>query len=251
MLKIDNTAVRRSQIARLKDLRAQRDQPAVDAALDALTECARSGEGNLLDLSIKAARLKASVGEISFALEKIYGRFQPTPQLATGVYAKQVGETMGAIKRVRALVETFVKAEGRRPRILVAKLGQDGHDRGQQVVASAFADIGFDVDVGPLFQTPEEAAREAVDNDVHVLGVSSLAGGHRPHWCRKSSGRTRGAGATNVLVIAGGVIPPQDYDELCAKEDTGRDLRTATPVISDSAAKILDVLLARITVKAA
>ena len=135
-------------------------------------------EGNLLDLSIRAARLKASVGEISSALEKVYGRFQPTPQLATGVYAKQVGETKDVIRQVRAKVEAFVQAEGRRPRILIAKLGQDGHDRGQQVVASGFADIGFDVDVGPLFQTPAEAAAEAVDNDVHVIGVSSLAGGH-------------------------------------------------------------------------
>jgi methylmalonyl-CoA mutase len=213
-----------------------------------LTECARSGAGNLLDLSIKAARLKASVGEISFALEKIYGRFQPTPQLATGVYAKQVGETMGSIKRVRALVEAFVKAEGRRPRILVAKLGQDGHDRGQQVVASAFADIGFDVDVGPLFQTPEEAAREAVDNDVHVLGVSSLAGGHLTLVPQVKQALVD-LGRPDVLVIAGGVIPPQDYDELYAK---GTDaIFGPGTVISDSAAKILDVLLARITVKAA
>ncbi len=248
VLKIDNTAVRESQIKRLKELRAQRDQSAVDAALDALTECARSGQGNLLDLSIKAARLKASVGEISFALEKIYGRFEPTPQLASGVYAKQLGETMGAIMKVRALVETFVKAEGRRPRILVAKLGQDGHDRGQQVVASAFADIGFDVDVGPLFQTPEEAAQEAVDNDVHVLGVSSLAGGHLtlvPQVKQALVERGRG----DVLVIAGGVIPPQDYEELYAK---GTDaIFGPGTVISDSATKILDVLLARITPKAA
>ena len=167
----------------------------MDAALDALTECARTGEGNLLDLSIKAARLKATVGEISSALEKVYGRFQPTPQLATGVYAKQVGETTGAIKQVRAKVEAFVKVEGRRPRILIAKLGQDGHDRGQQVVASAFADIGFDVDVGPLFQTPEEAAQEAVDNDVHVVGVSSLAGGHLTlvPQLKRGAGGTAGA----------------------------------------------------------
>src|SRR5208282_2506490 len=178
VLKIDNTAVRESQIKRLKELRALRDQQAVDAALGALTECASTGQGNLLDLSVKAVRLKATVGEISLALEKVFGRYQQTPQLSTGVYAKQVGETASAIKQVRDKVEAFVKLEGRRPRILVAKLGQDGHDRGQQVVASAFADIGFDVDVGPMFQTPEEAAREAADNDVHVIGVSTLAGGH-------------------------------------------------------------------------
>ena len=215
MLKIDNTAVREAQINRLKALREQRDGSAVDAALDALTECARTGQGNLLDLSIKAARLKASVGEISSALEKVYGRFQPTPQLATGVYAKQVGETMDVIKQVRAKVEAFVQSEGRRPRILIAKLGQDGHDRGQQVVASGFADIGFDVDVGPLFQTPEEAAAEAVDNDVHVIGISSLAGGHLtlvPQLKRALVER----GRDDILVIAGGVIPPQDYSELYA-----------------------------------
>jgi methylmalonyl-CoA mutase len=248
VLKIDNTAVRESQIKRLQDLRAQRNQVDVDAALDALTECARGGEGNLLDLSIKAARLKATVGEISFALEKVYGRFQPTPQLAVGVYAKQVGDTMTAIKRARDRVEAFVKAEGRRPRILIAKLGQDGHDRGQQVVASAFADIGFDVDVGPLFQTPEEAAQEAADNDVHVVGASSLAAGHLtliPQLKRALVG----LGRDDILVIAGGVIPPQDYDELYAY---GTDaIFGPGTVISDSAIKILDVLLGRIAGKAA
>jgi methylmalonyl-CoA mutase len=242
VLKIDNTAVREAQIKRLKALREQRDSSAVDAALDALTACAHTGQGNLLDLSIKAARLKASVGEISSALEKVYGRFQPTPQLATGVYAKQVGETVDAIKRVRAKVEAFTQSEGRRPRILIAKLGQDGHDRGQQVVASGFADLGFDVDVGPLFQTPAEAATEAVDNDVHVIGISSLAGGHLtlvPQLKRALVER----GRDDILVIAGGVIPPQDYDELY----TGGTDAIFGPgtVISDSASKILDVLLAR------
>jgi methylmalonyl-CoA mutase len=248
VLKIDNTAVRESQIRRLRDLRAQRDQGEVDTALDALTECARTGAGNLLDLSIKAARLKASVGEISFALEKVYGRFQPTPQLATGVYARQMGETMSAIVKVREKVEAFVKSEGRRPRILIAKLGQDGHDRGQQVVASAFADIGFDVDVGPLFQTPEEAAQEAVDNDVHAVGASSLAAGHLtlvPQLKQALLDR----GRNDILVIAGGVIPPQDYDELYAK---GIDaIFGPGTVISNSAARILDVLLDRVTPKAA
>jgi methylmalonyl-CoA mutase len=248
VLKIDNTAVRESQIKRLKELRAQRDQAAVDAALDALTECARAGEGNLLDLSIKAAHLKATVGEISFALEKVYGRFQPKQQLATGVYARQVGETMDPIKRVRAKAEAFVKSEGRRPRILIAKLGQDGHDRGQQVVASAFADLGFDVDLGPLFQTPEETAQEAADNDVHVVGISSLAGGHLtlvPQLKRALVERGRG----DILVIAGGVIPPQDYDELYAN---GTDaIFGPGTVISDATVKILDVLLGRMTGKAA
>jgi methylmalonyl-CoA mutase len=244
VLKIDNTAVRESQIKRLKDLRAQRDQAAVDDALHALTECASSGNGNLLDLSIKAARLKATVGEISFALEKVYGRFQPTPQLSTGVYAKQMGETVISIKRVREKVEAFVKSEGRRPRILIAKLGQDGHDRGQQVVASAFADIGFDVDVGPLFQTPEEAAQEAVDNDVHVVGASSLAAGHLTLIPQLKQSLVA-LGRRDILVIAGGVIPPQDYAELYAK---GTDaIFGPGTVISEAALKILDALLKRIS----
>jgi methylmalonyl-CoA mutase len=248
VLKIDNTAVLASQIKRLKELRLQRDQAAVNAALDALTECARTETGNLLDLSIKAARVKATVGEISSALEKIYGRFQPTSHLTTGVYAKQMGETMDSIKRVRAKVEAFVRSEGRRPRILVAKLGQDGHDRGQQVVASGFADIGFDVDVGPLFQTPEEAAQEATDNDVHVVGISSLAGGHLtllPQLKRALVARGRG----DILVVAGGVIPLVDYAELYA---SGTDaIFGPGTVISDSASKILDALLARVPAKAA
>jgi methylmalonyl-CoA mutase len=248
VLKIDNTAVLTSQIKRLKELRAQRDQESVDAALDALTECARTENGNLLDLSIKAARLKATVGEISSALEKVYGRFQPASQLATGVYAKQVGETTSAIKQVRAKVEAFVKVAGRRPRILIAKLGQDGHDRGQQVVASAFADIGFDVDVGPLFQTPEEAAQEAVDNDVHAIGGSSLAGGHVTLVPQLKQALVK-LGRGDILVIVGGVIPPQDYAELYAK---GTDaIFGPGTVISDAAAKILDALLAQITGKAA
>jgi methylmalonyl-CoA mutase len=242
VLKIDNTAVRESQINRLKELRAQRDQQAVDAALSALTECAGAGQGNLLDLSIKAVRLKASVGEISLALEKVFGRYHQTPQLSTGVYAKQVGESAGAIKQVRDRVATFVRLEGRRPRILVAKLGQDGHDRGQQVVASAFADLGFDVDVGPMFQTPDEAAREAADNDVHVIGVSTLAGGHLTLAPQLKQALVK-LGRDDILVIAGGVIPPQDYDELYAN---GIDaIFGPGTVISSSAAKILDALLQR------
>lgn len=248
ILKIDNKAVLSAQIGRLKELRAQRDQAAVDAALDALTECAKTKQGNLLDLSIKAARLKATVGEISAALEKVYGRFQSTAHLSTGIYAKQVGEKMDMIKRVRSKVETFVKAEGRRPRILIAKLGQDGHDRGQQVVASAFADIGFDVDLGPLFQTPEEAAQEAVDNDVHVVGISSLAGAHLtlvPELEQALIARKRG----DIMVIVGGVIPLQDYAELYAKGTTA--IFGPGTIITNAADKILDDLLARHTSKAA
>ena len=242
VLRIDNTAVRESQIKRLKELRASRDEGAVKAALDALTRCAQSKDGNLLDLSIKAARLKATVGEISFALEKVFGRFQPKPEMVTGVYEHQVGETQNAVKEVQSKVEAFLKREGRRPRILIAKLGQDGHDRGQQVVASGFADLGFDVDVGPLFQTPEEAAQEAVDNDVNVVGASSLAAGHLtliPALRKALAAR----GRDDILIVAGGVIPPQDYNELHA--DGVAAIFGPGSVISESAAKILDVLADR------
>jgi len=247
VLKIDNTAVRESQIKRLNDLRASRDQSAVEEALAALTKCAQSGEGNLLDLSIKAARAKATVGEMSFALEKVFGRFQPEPHMTTGVYAVQLGETDSAIRKVRAKVDAFIRQEGRRPRILIAKLGQDGHDRGQQVVASAFADLGFDVDLGPLFQTPEEAAQEAVDNDVHVVGASTLAAGHLtllPALRKALAERGRG----DILIIAGGVIPPQDYDELY--KDGVAAIFGPGSIISDAANKVLD-LLAQRTAKAA
>ncbi|CAH2600773.1 methylmalonyl-CoA mutase [Rhodovastum atsumiense] len=239
VLKIDNTAVREAQIRRLQELRASRDQNAVTAALEALTASARSGEGNLLALSIEAARLKASVGEISDALEKVYGRFQPQPQLATGVYARQMGEGITIVQRIRERVDAFLEAEGRRPRILVAKLGQDGHDRGQQVVASAFADLGFDVDIGPLFQTPEEAAQAAVDNDVHIVGASSLAAGHLTLIPALKRALVA-LGAPHILVVAGGVIPPQDYDEL---RRNGIDaIFGPGSVIADSAGALLDML---------
>ena len=239
VLKIDNTAVRESQIKRLQELRASRDERAVTAALDALTQCAQSSDGNLLDLSIKAARVKATVGEISSALEKVFGRYQPQPEMVTGIYVGQVGKTESAIQKVQSKVEAFLKREGRRPRILIAKLGQDGHDRGQQAVASGFADLGFDVDVGPLFQTPEEAAQEAVDNDVDVVGASSLAAGHLtliPALKKALAER----GRDDIVVVAGGVIPPQDYDQLYA--DGVAAVFGPGTVISESAAKILDVL---------
>ena len=239
VLKIDNTEVRASQIRRLQELRASRDPEAVKGALAALTKAAETGEGNLLDLSIKAARLKASVGEISDALEVVFGRYQATPSLATGVYARDFGESRSGIMDVRAKVEAFAKEEGRQPRILIAKLGQDGHDRGQQVVASAFADLGFDVDVGPLFQTPEEAAQAAVDNDVHVVGASSLAAGHLQliPALRKALDER---GREDILIVVGGVIPPQDYDELYA--DGAAAVFGPGSVISDSASKVLDLL---------
>jgi methylmalonyl-CoA mutase len=242
ILKIDNTAVREAQVERLRTLRAQRDTASVQAALQALTQSARTGRGNLLDLSIRAARAMATVGEISDALEAHYGRFQPAPHLAGGAYAEQDGPVPTVIRQVRARSEAFALAHGRKPRILIAKLGQDGHNRGQHVVASAFADIGFDVDVGPLFQTPGEAATEAVENDVHVLGVSSLAGGHAtllPQLMQALAER----GRNDILVVAGGVVPPADYPALyacgvCAIFGPGT-------VIAEAAATILDTLLTR------
>src|SRR5690606_12367601 len=174
LLKVDNSQGRAAQTARLKKLRAERDERRVQQALDALTRAAETGEGNLLELSVEAARAHATVGEISYALEKVFGRYQATSHSVQGVYERELGEERENVDRVRDRVEAFARREGRRPRILVAKMGQDGHDRGQKVIASALADLGFDVDIGPLFQTPEETARQAVENDVHVVGVSSL-----------------------------------------------------------------------------
>ena len=206
---IDNTKVREQQIARLKRLRETRARPRLEAALAALTEAARSGQGNLLERAIEASRARATVGEISDALEQIFTRHRATIRSVSGVYGAlyEGDEGYGRIQRE---VEAFARAEGRRPRMLVVKLGQDGHDRGAKVIATAFADIGFDVDVGPLFQTPEEAARQAVENDVHVVGVSSQAAGHRtlvPALIKA----LKDEGADDILVVCGGVIPPQDY----------------------------------------
>ncbi len=214
VLDIDNTAVRAQQIARLKDIRAARDGKACDAALQALTQAARDNTGNLFDLAIQATRARATVGEISDALEKVYSRHRATIRSIAGVYgAAYDGD--GGFAKIQADVDAFAEEAGRRPRMLVVKLGQDGHDRGAKVIATAFADIGFDVDIGPLFQTPEEAARQAVENDVHVIGVSSQAAGHKtlvPHL----TGELKKAGAGDIVIVCGGVIPPQDYDFLLA-----------------------------------
>jgi methylmalonyl-CoA mutase len=212
VLKVDNRAVREAQIACLKRLRESRDNTRVQACLNALTEAARTETGNLLELAIDAARAQATVGEISRALEEAYGRYQAPVKAVRGVYlaaAGPVGKTWDA----RALVKQFERAEGRRPRILVAKMGQDGHDRGQKVIATAFADLGFDVDIGPLFQTPAETARQAVENDVHVVGVSSLAAGHLTlvPTLREELARL---GREDIMIVVGGVVPPQDYDAL-------------------------------------
>jgi methylmalonyl-CoA mutase len=211
ILDIDNDAVRESQVVRLKRIRETRDDAACRAALEALTEGAR-GDGNLLALAVEAARARASVGEISDAMEAVFGRHRAEVKTLSGVYgaAYEGDEGFAAIQRD---VEAFAEREGRRPRMLVVKMGQDGHDRGAKVIATAFADIGFDVDVGPLFQTPEEAAQDAVDNDVHVIGISSQAAGHKT-LAPKLIEALRDQQAGEILVICGGVIPQQDYDFL-------------------------------------
>tara|TARA_Y100000780_G_scaffold231707_1_gene258295 strand:- start:64848 stop:66986 length:2139 start_codon:yes stop_codon:yes gene_type:complete len=213
VLKVDNRAVREAQIERLKQLRKDRDQSKVDSALAALTSAAENNNGNLLDLAVKAAREKATVGEISSALEKVYGRHQATVNTIQGVYKDSYEKDKEKVQKVEDKVKEFEVNEGRRPRILVAKMGQDGHDRGQKVIATAFADLGFDVDVGPLFQTPEESAKQAVENDVHIIGVSSLAAGHLTLVPALKKELKR-LGREDILIVVGGVIPPDDYEEL-------------------------------------
>jgi len=211
VLRVDNSAVRQLQIEKLARLKRERDQKAVDEALAALTRAADGGNGNLLALAIDAARAKATVGEISMALEKVFGRHRAEIKAISGVYKREVGTMSPAVERVLKLVAEFAEDEGRRPRILVAKVGQDGHDRGQKVIASAFADLGFDVDIGPLFATPAEAARQAVENDVHIVGVSSLAAGHLTLVPELKAALAK-EGRDDIMVVVGGVVPPQDYD---------------------------------------
>ena len=215
VLSVDTSEVRAAQLARLAQLRAERDDTVLEERLNALTLAAETGEGNLLDLAIQAARAKATVGEISLALEKVYGRHQATSEAIRGVYRASLGGDMSDAEAVLAEVEAFAEAEGRRPRLLVAKMGQDGHDRGQKVIASAFADLGFDVDVGPLFQTPDETAQQAVENDVHVVGVSSLAAGHLTLVPALREALAK-LGREDIVIVVGGVVPPQDYDALYA-----------------------------------
>ncbi|WP_426367369.1 methylmalonyl-CoA mutase [Streptomyces sp. E-08] len=211
VLKVDNSSVRAQQIAKLRRLREERDETACRDALDALTRAA-GGDGNLLELAVRAARAKATVGEISDALEKVYGRHAGQIRTISGVYRNEAGESP-SVERTRALVDAFGEAEGRRPRILVAKMGQDGHDRGQKVIATAFADLGFDVDVGPLFQTPAEVARQAVEADVHIVGVSSLAAGHLT-LVPALREELAAEGREDIMIVVGGVIPPQDVPTL-------------------------------------
>jgi methylmalonyl-CoA mutase len=210
VLKVDNSAVRRLQLDKLGRLKRERNAKEVEATLAALTRAA-AGEGNLLAGAIDAARAKATVGEISLALEKVYGRHRAETRAISGVYKQEVGAMSDTVARVQKLVAAFEADEGRRPRILVAKIGQDGHDRGQKVIASAFADLGFDVDIGPLFATPAEAARQAVENDVHIVGVSSLAAGHLTLVPELKAELDR-QGRSDIMIVVGGVVPPQDYD---------------------------------------
>ena len=239
VLKVDNAAVRRTQIERLDRLRRDRDTEATNRALDALTACAEGRGGNLLELSVAAARARASVGEISYALEKVWGRHQAEIRAISGVYSGEVGETSTSVTAVRNRTKQFLDREGRRPRILVAKMGQDGHDRGQKVIASAFADLGFDVDIGPLFQTPEETARAAAENDVHVIGASSLAAGHLT-LVPALRAALAALGRSDILVVVGGVIPPDDYPALF---DAGAAaIFGPGTVIAEAATSLLDKL---------
>ncbi len=239
ILEVDNTAVRIQQIERLKQLRANRDEAAVQAALAAITECAKTGNGNLLELAVEAARVRASLGEISDACEAVAGRYKATIRTISGVYSSETKNDAN-FQRACELTEKFAQKEGRRPRIMIAKMGQDGHDRGAKVVATGYADCGFDVDMGPLFQTPAEAAKQAVENDVHVLGVSSLAAGHKT-LIPQVMEELKKLGREDIIVIAGGVIPAQDYDYLY-KAGVAAIFGPGSPV-TKAACTILDILL--------
>ena len=239
ILEIDNTAVREEQVARLQDLRGKRDEVAVQKVLADITECVKTKQGNLLDLAVKAAGLRASLGEISDACEAVVGRYKAIIRTISGVYSSETKED-GDFRNACELAETFAKKQGRQPRIMIAKMGQDGHDRGAKVVATGYADCGFDVDMGPLFQTPEEAARDAVENDVHVLGVSSLAAGHKT-LVPQVIEELKKLGRPDILVIAGGVIPAQDYDFLY-KAGVAAIYGPGTSV-AKAACQILEILL--------
>lgn len=238
ILHVDNDAVRKTQITRLKELRAKRDNGKVKNALRALSNAARNGDENLLDLAVKAARERATLGEISYAMEKVFGRHQAVTKSISGVYNSNYSDK-GAIERVVKMADSFDLKHGRRPRILIAKMGQDGHDRGAKVIATAFADLGFDVDVGPLFQTPAETAKQAVENDVHIVGMSSLAAGHKTLLPQLVT-ELKNLGRDDILVVIGGVIPKQDYDFLYAHGATA--IFGPGTVIPKAAAMLLEKL---------
>ncbi len=242
VLEVDNTTVRQAQIKRLAQLRGDRDQAKTRAALNAITHCAETGEGNLLELSVEAARARASLGEISYAMEKVFGRHKAVIKSIGGVYSSEFGQ-QDDIAKVRRLTDEFELLEGRRPRIMVAKIGQDGHDRGAKVIATAFADLGFDVDISPLFQTTEETARQAIENDVHIIGMSSLAGGHKtllPELVRE----LQKLGRDDIMVIVGGVIPAQDYNYLY--QHGASAIFGPGTVIPEAAQQILQELMDRL-----
>jgi methylmalonyl-CoA mutase len=243
VLKVENSTVRRLQIDKLKRLRTERDQKEVDSALAALTRSAGEGNGNLLALAIDAARAKATVGEISDAMEKVFGRHRAEIKSITGVYKREASAMSNRVEKVQELIDAFENAEGRRPRILVAKIGQDGHDRGQKVIASAFADLGFDVDIGPMFATPEEAARQAVENDVHSLGLSSLAAAHLTAVPELKAALKK-QGRDDIMIIIGGVVPPQDYEAL--HEAGAEAIFPPGTVIADAAADLIRRLSRRL-----
>ena len=238
---MDNTAVRSAQLERLKKLKKARNNDAVRAALDAITKCAGTGEGNLLELAVEAARKRATLGEISMACERVFGRYKAVIRTISGVYSGEMSED-SEFRKARALADEFAGLEGRRPRIMVAKMGQDGHDRGAKIIATSFADMGFDVDIGSLFLTPREAARQAVENDVHVIGISSLAAGHKtlvPELIKELRDMERG----DVMVVVGGVIPKQDYEFLYGAGVTA--VFGPGTVISKAAQEILNVLIGK------
>ncbi len=239
ILEVDNTAVRKQQIARLDDLKAKRNNADVQKALEAITKCVETGEGNLLELAVEAARVRATLGEISYACEKIVGRYKATIRTISGVYSSETKQDAD-FQKASQLTEEFAKKEGRRPRIMIAKMGQDGHDRGAKVVATGYADCGFDVDMGPLFQTPAESAKQAVENDVDILGVSSLAAGHKT-LVPQVIEELKKLGREDILVIAGGVIPAQDYDFLY-QAGVAAVFGPGTSV-AKAAVQIMDILL--------
>jgi methylmalonyl-CoA mutase len=238
VLDIDNTAVRISQIQRLDDIRESRDPNAYQNSLNALTQAAKSGEGNLLELAVNAARARATVGEISDALESVWGRHRAQTRSMSGVYGSAYEDDEEFMK-IKRKVENFAEQHGRRPRMLVVKMGQDGHDRGARVIATAFADLGFDVDIGPMFQTPDEAARQAIENDVHVVGVSSQAAGHKTLVPQMIESLKR-QDASEILVICGGVIPPKDHAELI-QQGVSAIFGPGTN-IPEAAAEVLDLI---------
>ena len=240
ILEVDNTEVRRQQLERLDKVKSERNTDAVEKALDAITQCAETGEGNLLDLAVQAARERATLGEISLAMEKVFGRYTATINAISGVYEKEA-DMDETFQQAQQLSDAFAEKEGRRPRILVAKLGQDGHDRGAKIISTGFADLGFDVDIGPLFQTPEEAARQAVENDVHVVGISSLAAGHKT-LVPQVVEALKAYGREDILVVVGGVIPEQDHAVL--KEKGAAFVFGPGTVLSVAAMDILHKLMA-------